>query len=250
MSSKKLFVFEGQNTDINIIENLAKNFSKTFPEIFANENINCAYCTTIYSLYKELSKDEDLDVFMILKEKKFNKEILKDFNRTDFAEIYLFFDYDGHASNANNQKFLKAINLFNEETEFGKIFISYPMVEALKHFSNIIDFKELKFKVNKGKEYKKIVNKNCDTEYIDFNKYNKDIWVKLIALHLKKMNFIVNSNFLIPKDRISQEEIFIKQLEKYINIDATIAILSAFPIFIFHYYGYNAINKLIVTNKI
>ena len=249
-NGRLLFVFEGQKSEINIIENVSKNFSKTFPNISANENVKCAYCTTIYSLYKAISKDEYLDMFMLLKEKEFNKEILKDFNRVDFAEIYLFFDYDGHTSSANDDSLSQIINLFNEETAFGKIFISYPMVEALKHISSAINFKELKFEVKKGKEYKKIVNQSCDKEYTDFNKYNKDIWVKLVEMHLKKMNFIVNNNFSIPNDIISQDEIFLKQLEKYIHIDATIAVLSAFPVFIFDYYGYDIVSKLIKTGKI
>ena len=59
------------------------------------------------------------------------------------------------------------------------------------------------------------------------------------------MNFIVNDDFSLPKESISQSEIFDKQLEKYINIDSTIAILSAFPVFLFDYYGFQTINKII-----
>jgi hypothetical protein len=245
MSSKKLFVFEGQNTELNITRNIAKKFSETFTDVFSSDDVQCAYCTTIYDLYKKISEDEYLDMFMLLKEKEFNKEILKDFDREDFAEIYLFFDYDGHAPIASDKKLSEVIHLFNEETKFGKIFISYPMVEALKHFSSTIDFRKLKVNAKENIKYKKIANKDCDLKYIDFNQYNKEIWKELIGVHLKKMNFIVNDDFSLPKESISQSEIFDKQLEKYINIDSTIAILSAFPVFLFDYYGFQTINKII-----
>lgn len=248
--SKKLFVFEGQNTEINIAKNLADKFSETFTDIFASDDIKCAYCTTIYDLYNKILEDEYLDVFMLLKEKEFNKEILKGFNRTDFAEIYLFFDYDGHAPIATDNKLAQVINMFNEETEYGKIFISYPMVEALKHYSNTIDFKNLKVKAKENINYKKIANLNCNIKYRDFNQYNENTWRELIEIHLKKMNFIVNDNYSIPHNSITQHEIFVNQLEKYIKVDSTVAVLSAFPVFIFDYYGYKIINNLINPTKV
>ncbi|MDD7915898.1 hypothetical protein [Polaribacter ponticola] len=243
--SKKLFIFEGQNTEINITKNLSDKFSESFTDIFTSNDVKCAYCTTIYDLYKKISEDEYLDIFMLLKEKEFNKETLKDYNSSDFSEIYLFFDYDGHAPIANDNKLLEVLGLFNEETEHGKIFISYPMVEALKHFSSTIDFKNLKVKAKENINYKKITNLNCDNKYRDFNQYNKTIWLELIEVHLKKLNFIMNNDFSIPKNNVSQKDIFLKQLEKHINIDSSIAVLSAFPLFLFDYYGLQTIKDLI-----
>jgi hypothetical protein len=248
--SKKLFVFEGQNTEVNITKNLADKFSESFTDIFTSNDVKCAYCTTIYDLYKKISEDEYLDMFMLLKEKEFNKETLKNYNRSDFAEIYLFFDYDGHAPIANDDKLFEVLRLFNEETEYGKIFISYPMVEALKHFSSTIDFKNLEVKAKENINYKKIANINCDTKYRDFNQYNKNTWIELIELHLKKMNFIITNDFSVPKNNIPQIDIFLKQLEKYINVNSTIAVLSAFPIFLFDYYGFQTIDDLIQSKGV
>ena len=52
----------------------------------------------------------------------------------------------------------------------------------------------------------------------------------LIKLNLKKMNHIVNNTYSLPLNIISQEIIFSNQLEKYIKIDSTVAILSSFPV--------------------
>lgn len=243
MASNILFVFEGEKTE----KKIADNFAKCFPN--AKIGIQCAWCTTIYNLYNTITKDEDLDTFALLKENPKNKEALETYNRDDFAEIYLFFDYDGHTGQASDEKLIDSLNFFNEETEFGKLFISYPMVEALKHYSNTIDFKNLKIEAKKNINYKGIVNKECNEELVDFNHYNVTIWGKLIELHLKKMNYIINNDYSLPRNVIHQSDIFLKQLEKYINIDSTVAVLSSFPIFLFDYYGYNTITLLFEKNK-
>ena len=99
--------------------------------------------------------DEDLDTFNLLKERSLlNKEILNEFNRNDFAEIYLFFDYDGHSTLANDSKLESMLRFFNEETFVGKLYISYPMVEALKHIQDEDAFRYVKVLAKKNIHYK------------------------------------------------------------------------------------------------
>ncbi len=231
MSTKILFVFEGEKTEKNITQNLS-NF-------FVNENtiITCAYCTTIYKMYKEISKDEDLDTFNLLKSIDFNKDSLKDYNRSDFAEIYMFFDYDGHATNACDNKLNELLNFFNEETEKGKLYLSYPMVESLKHIENYDNFEFLKVACKTDIGYKKIVRENGLEELKLFIKYDQEIWKKLITILLKKMNKIVNNSYELPNELIDQIIIFSNQEEKYINVDNTVGVLSSFPVFLHDYYG-------------
>lgn len=234
--SNILFVFEGARKEGQV----ADNFLKCFPE---NNDIviQCAHCTTIYNLYNKISRDEDLDTFSVLKENPNNTEILAPYSRKDFAEVYLFFDYDGHTSSANDEKLIKALNFFDEETDFGKLYINYPMVESLKHYSDSLNFKELTVCAKRNINYKKIVNKQCSSIYIDFNLYTKDIWNILINAHLKKMNYILTDSFSIPSDIVSQEKIFLKQMEKYILFNSTVAVLNSFPIFLFEYFGSSVI---------
>lgn len=244
MASNILFVFEGAKTERLITDNIKKN-------LFNQDNviIQCAYCTTIYNLYNIISKDEDLDTFELLKSIPNNTKDLSLFSRKDFAEIYMFFDYDGHTTSASDEKLKQILNFFNEETEFGKLFISYPMVEALKHCSDAIDFKELKVEAKKEIKYKQKVNKECNKEFINMPLYEPSIWFQLIDLHLKKMNQIVEDKFTFPTKNISQSNIFLNQLDKYINIDSTVAVLSSFPVFLFDYYGCEYILKLLSKDK-
>jgi hypothetical protein len=238
--SNILFVFEGPKKEKQVADSIAKYFPDD------NLVIHCAYCTTIYNLYNKISQDEDLDTFSLLKEIPSNKETLEPFNRTDFAEVYYFFDYDGHSSAADDEKLSDILDLFNEETEFGKIFINYPMLESLKHYSDSVDFKDVKVKAKENIDYKKLVNRECNKELIDFNKYTKEIWKVLIEIHLKKMNYIVTEDYSLPVDYVLQKDIFSQQLEKYINIDSTIAVLNSFPIFLYEYYGKEFIEELLI----
>lgn len=239
MSNNILFVFEGEKTEKKITDNLTR--------YFLNENtiIQCAYCTDIYRLHKEILEDEDLDTFVLLRNIPQNTPTLSDFTREDFAEIYMFFDYDGHATLAEDEKVVEVLEIFCEETASGKLFISYPMVEALKHYRASTDFKNLKVKAKQNINYKNLVHHNSDPGLRDFNAYTKDIWATLIAQHLMKMNFIVNNDYSVPSDNSSQEVIFQNQLDKYINLDSTVGVLSAFPIFLFDYYGEKYIMEMI-----
>ncbi len=134
MLNNILFVFEGKKEEA-VINSLKRSF------VFKNTIITCVYCTTIYKLYNDISQDPYLDIFVLLKNMKENNEVLKEFVRNDFAEIYLFFDYDGHATNANDSKLEPLLTFFNEETEKGKLYLSYPMLEAIRHIEDIGSFK-------------------------------------------------------------------------------------------------------------
>jgi len=57
------------------------------------------------------------------------------------------------------------------------------------------------------------------------------------------MNHIVNNIFAFPTSQIPQIDIFSKQLEKYIKVDSKVAVLSAFPVFLFDYYGINLLGE-------
>lgn len=225
--SNILFVFEGVKTEDQLVNSLTK--------YFFNENtlVKCAFCAEIYQLHQAISTDNDLDTFALLKEIPQNKDTLNEFDRDDFAEIYLFFDYDGHSTLADDNSLEQMLELFSEETESGKLLISYPMVESLKHISDKIDFKNLKVNAKENIRYKQIVGAECASEYMQFSKYSKDTWRKLIENHLNKMNYVVNNQFNFPSETYAQSLIFKNQRIKYINIDSTVAVLSGFPIFIF-----------------
>ncbi|MBU3013532.1 hypothetical protein KO488_02095 [Poseidonibacter lekithochrous] len=234
-----LVVFEGLKTEEKIFNNLK--------QYFLNENSNTIvygfHCGEIYSLYNKLENDKDLELFTLLKEnlKDTNKK-LENIKRNQVSELYLFFDYDGHAISADDRKLEYMLNLFNDETsDYGKLYISYPMVEAIKHLKNDIDFKNTVVESNKN--YKIIVSQNCNNNLQHLDKLCFTDWNFIINENSKKANFIVNNTFIFPTNIIEQLEIFNNQKTKYINVENRVSVLSAFPIFLLDYYGVNKFKK-------
>lgn len=234
MSSKNtyiLFIFEGAKTEPLIVENLAKYFLNEREHLL----VKAIYGTTIYSLYQEFLCvgvfDEDLDTFTLAQD--FNDE-LKSIEKEQVAEIYLFFDYDRHASNANDDELEDMLQRFNNETEKGKLYISYPMIEALKHLHSQTDFMHVKGEC--ARSYKARVEEESEECYKHFNRYDEAVWHDVIKQHAMKANYLTNNSFSFPQNLIEQIDIFEQQLKTY-EEDEKVAVLSAFPMFLLDYYG-------------
>ena len=265
MSNKELqlFVYEGNSAEPKYVDKLEKNF---LGERIA---IKCVYDAEIYQLYRQM-KDDDfaIDIVSILKERSHqNAEILKDYNRDSFAYIYLFFDYDGHSTMADDSKIREMLQFFDNETENGMLYISYPMVEAIRHYKELDSFQNSTAKCKRGKSLDAIkcpYKEECDTldeclkephyksisasdnnpQLNNINHYNKEVWKTLIKAHVFKMNYLVNDSYSMPKNIEAQSTIFENQYTKYINHKCPkVAVLSAFPIYVLDYYGVEGLTK-------
>ncbi|MGL6022994.1 MAG: hypothetical protein ACRC0F_00040 [Cetobacterium sp.] len=254
--SKILIISEGTNPDKKIIEYLLK--------IYRNKDIQYqieTYDTNVYMLYDEIKKEyndeiEDIQIIPILKQKKDNFK----FNKNEFSEIYLFFDYDihhneflGHENfDILNEQLKEMLQYFNDETgDRGKLYINYPMVEAFFHV-NLNDnnkLKDLHIDLSLVKNYKKTpeinklkgqFNQNCDN--FDLEKINL-----ICKQHVMKENFIINGEYLVPEysnySNLNQSFIFKNQLIKYVSI-GKISVLSIFPRFIIDYFGEDKFEKI------
>ncbi len=234
-----LMVFEGEKTEKLIFDSLKEHFLKNK----TNRIIYSFHCGEIYSLFNKLQNSDDESLFFILKDKLQAKNPeLRDIVEEYVESIYLFFDYDNHAPTADDNKIQNMLGTFNDEFDNGKLFISYPMVEAIKHLQKDIDFKTTT--AISEKQYKTIARNNCDSNLKEFgeskfNNISKENWDYLINEHCKKANYIVNNSFEFPNNIIEQIKIFESQKEKYINYNDKVAVLSAFPLFLLDYLGVN-----------
>lgn len=234
-------VFEGEKTEKQISDNMT--------QYFLNESANTIvygfHCGEIYSLYNKLQKDEDLELFSLLKENLQHKNsLLQTVERDQVSEMYLFFDYDGHAPSADDDKLKNMLELFDNETEdYGKLYISYPMVEAIKHLNTQYDYKEL-LAVSEP-SYKSIVSQAGQDRFKDLTSLTKDDWKIIIEENSQKINFIINNVYSFPDKQMEQIEVFDKQKEKYLDTQGKVAVLSAFPIFLGDYYGYEKLREMI-----
>ena len=247
MSKKKEYIAiisEGEKTEKQIINNLQRNFPT-----FSNKIIFLSYKTNIYKLFKEIERDEDIDIINLLKERQIKaNEVREDvqeidvsnINSDDISQIYLFFDYDGHDPEYSNEKISQMIEIFNNETENGKLYISYPMVEALKHIKkDNLDINNYLVEAKTRINYKNLVSLN--TDYENLLTLSKRNWLFIISENLKRCLFLFelekSIDYAIYNNTINQKSIFNKQLDKYILKEEKVLVLSAFPFFLLEYFG-------------
>lgn len=247
MSSKILLVFEGEKTEINL--------SRFLEHYIKCEKIITSTKCNLYGLYSLLKSDDGfLDIVSLLKER--DKE-LNEFGRDEISSIYLFFDHDGHATQYNENALEEMMTYFNNEFEYGKLFISYPMVEALKNIPDIDDcsaFLNHKYIKDKNREYKKIVNdsllpkiqrsltiKNMDEE-------SADILNKITLFHCIKANYIAFSLGEYPNTLVSQVDVYNKQ-HIQLKADGAVYVVCAFPLMLLDYFGAEKLKTLITKES-
>ena len=243
-----LFIFEGSRTEPQIFENMKKHY-------FTNNTgtiIHATFDTHIYTLWDTVKNDEYLDLLEVLKERNHkNSSVLKDLDRENVDRIFLFFDYDGHVNEASDEEIEKMLEHFKSPDENGKLYISYPMVEALKHYHEDIDFKNItvpaksKIACNKSnKKYKELVSEI--TAYQDLTRLTKNNWSIIIIENLKKALFIAHNKCenIEYNDINSLDQNTIFDHHKYIKVFNQVAVLSAFPFFIIEYFGEEEFNLL------
>lgn len=237
----KVFIVEGEAREPLIIDNISKVFFKhikfkiiTLP---AGQNI--------YMLWKKLKEDDfDTDIIEVLREE--NKEIEKQLaglKRDDFSEIYLFFDYDGHQNNLGEFDSKDAIEQmlisFDNETENGKLYISYPMVEALRDFEEgQCSRKDNCFiAIEKSDNYKTI--SAARSLYPQFEKYDYLIWKEIINVFVMRISCLINHKEMIFYEKYLEEinPVKIYKQEENEIIRKRVFVLSAFPEFLLDYFG-------------
>ncbi|MCK0822503.1 hypothetical protein MXX78_23980, partial [Escherichia coli] len=86
----------------------------------------------------------------------------------------------------SDEKIDKLLSFFNEETENGKLFISYPMVESIKcisHIDAIEDFCRHTVKICDCSKFKGYVAEYAHKSLIHFNLYSDEIWNDVVRLN-------------------------------------------------------------------
>lgn len=179
-----IFIYEGVKAEENLLNHLAALF---FWEKADISILNCPADGNIYMLWTRLKRDEfETNVIDVLREMSTAaRERLKGFKASDFSEIYLFFDYDGHNNNIpkeyRNRDILgEMLKTFDNETELGKLYISYPMIESMKEIDlRSKDYRNLYLPLCEISEYKRSFPSGSD--FNCFSSIDEKHW--LIACH-------------------------------------------------------------------
>ena len=250
-----LFVFEGEEREPRIFKTIKRLF---FGE---GEIIICSFGNNIYELHRQLVElGGDGDIVSVLRENN-AKGMPADVKSSDFSEIYLFFDYDFQNKNLTleemNERLQEMLDLFNDETDNGKLYVSYPMVESLSYTKELPDEHFFEYKIKRcdctRHSFKDLASRFSHYKSLDFIELPdhghhkvgeravarvKNNWIYLVNQHSVKANYICSGNCSLPevKDEVSQANIFSSQQNKYLKVDDTVAILNAFPLFLFEYF--------------
>lgn len=252
-----LFVFEGKKREPDIFKTLEYLF---FPK---GQSIVCSFGNNIYELYRQMEElGPDGDIVSLLREKnKSNPETPfgENVNSSDFSEVYLFFDYDFQNKNLTlaemNQQISEMLERFDDETDNGKLYINYPMIEAIRYTKTLPDEHFQDYSVSRAechdRGFKDMVQQfsaygSLDFIVLDLRKApsQKRVsailqnWHFLEKQNVVKANILCNGEYVIPtnKESISQKKIFDAQFSKFIIPKDEVSILSAFPLFKFEYF--------------
>lgn len=237
----KVFIVEGEDREPQIISNISKVF-------FTHGNykiITLPAGRNIYMLWAQMKEDDfDTDIVEILKED--NSDIanqLKGLSRNDFSEVYLFFDYDVHHRNLsdslNDDVVRQMLESFDNETENGKLYISYPMVEALRDFMpGRCGIKEDCFIEKQAlTDYKNISAERSLNPHL--KKYNIDVWKDIIGVFAMRVFCLLDLSDTMEYELYSSEatpsQIYDMEVKK--GEGHRVFILSAFPEFLIDYFG-------------
>ena len=242
-----LFVFEGGSAEPKVFDSIGKLF-------LSGEDFRIIRCKhDLPTLYSHLKANGE-DLFRILPFKENGIEIPEG-KRLDtlFSQIFLFFDYDFQnriGLDKVNEILDEMLDFFDDETDNGKLYINYPMIESLKYTKEMPDNNYYQYVVSRGECVKHQFKGNAEQfayagakgfKFIDLSRTKEanviKNWDNLKFQNVTKANYIVSGSNTIPehKENINQNAIFEAQKSKHVDVNMDVSILNSFPIFIYDY---------------
>ena len=249
-----LFVFEGNEREPRLYRTLERLY---FPK--ENDNIICSFGNNIYDLYNELQEyGGDGDIVSLMRERLADRgdSTLAGIRSSDISEVFLFFDYDFQNSQLPleeiNRRVEEMLTIFDDETDNGKLYINYPMIESIRYTKELPDDAYASYVADREacKDFKRLAQvfsaynsldhllfKDGETPTKEKYLKVKDNWQYLKQMNVCKANLLTTGQHSIPKEKsdIGQLSIFKSQLLKYVEPRNHVAILNSFPIFIYEY---------------
>jgi len=234
--SKILILTEGKDPDKKLIEHIVKEFQIKGEVIWAKIG-------TIYAFYKDIKEkyDENMDVIRYIKY-KYSDKISKEFKASEISYVYLFFDYDLHSKlneeYENFEKIYERINeiseinsFFENETENGKLYLSFPMIEAYHKpigCNYIYEKNNFEEKLEDFKDFKKKIKNEIGNRGIESIKSQ---YKEIIKFYIYNSEKILGMKFKeVEKNKVLK---FQNELLKNKN---KIKIYSSIPIFLNEYF--------------
>lgn len=245
-----LFVLEGERPDLKLY--------RTMMEVcgVVGDTIAVVYGCNIDALYHEMiDLGDGADIVEILRSKYENgpSNPFDGISRSDqFSEVYLVFDYDFHDVNRSpqvlNSQLEYLLEFFDEETNHGKLYVNYPMIEAIKYTKELLDKDYYQYTVSREecRSFKSLASSFSFYPNMDFllrgdKESRETAWELLKIQNVAKANYICNGDNVFPpanRESISQREILQHQIGDYESLsDCRVSVLSSYPILMYDWLG-------------
>lgn len=236
-----LLIVEGEARDLRFAHWMQEHFLTGSGEL----RVVCLPAEqNIYMLYQKLAADDfETDVVEVLRESvPHAAECLSGISRDSVDQVYLFFDYDPHQNNVSHEDadamLEELITAFDNENEGGKLYISYPMVEAL------YDYRAGQCQSHSGcfvsaediPSYKRLsAEGNVNTD----GRLGFPQWSDLIsafALRCKCLLDMDALSFDSYRERVTVAALYHEEM-RLLREEGKVFVLSAFPEFLLDYFG-------------
>ena len=244
-----LLVFEGKKREPELfaaIERLG---------LFKPGHIICSFCSDIQNLYERVKKLEggvegaaDMVQLLQLVRRDYPDDPIHSVTSAEISEIYLFFDCDLHNTNYSLDEQVvrldKLPSLLGNEQEYGKLYISYPMIEAICYTGVLPDtnFEGYCSLVSDGKQFKNKAGNFPPYGSLDFliprdDRKRDEVrsnWSHLVRQHRAKAQRLCEVS---AKEHLTQKKLFEAQRDKHITPSGEVAILASMPLFLYDYFN-------------
>lgn len=209
-------------------------------------------------LWNQLKSDDfETDIIEVVRESnEQSKKALKGLSREDFSEVYLLFDYDPHQRNTERdltedivQQMLES---FDNETENGKLYISYPMIEALRDFTDSTcgNGNDCYVPITQLTNYKhKTAEKSAAPH---FKKYDFTAWKSIVDIFVMKLSCLFGNAYKISFNTYRNEISALKIYERELLLLKTkgVFVLSPLPELILDYFDEKFWNKTVSHSQL
>lgn len=185
------------------------------------------YNTSIYELYDDYVDGKYDDLVSFLRNEKGLKIPDGILSKKAFNEVYLIFDFDPQYHKYDDLKIHRMLDLFCDETDLGKLYINYPMVESFYHLKSLPDPDYYSRTVSvddiSSKKYKKTVR--AETAIIK-HKMNTRVYSMIVMHNYNKAKILSKAETdLINYTEILNKQITMKNEYKEIFVLNTLALL-------------------------
>ena len=240
MAGRIAIIVEGTKQEVKYFRSLERHFfTRTKLDI-----VLLSGAENIYVLWKQLKDDNfETDIIEVMREKNnAASKKLEGINRSDFQEIYLFYDYDPQQDNVSLPYDIvkEMLETFSNETENGKLYISYPMSEALRDVrqNSCVPYTKCMLSMSEITSYKKLTS--ADNVYVHAGAYSFSEWEMILLIYLSRVKCLYGLKeifeiFEHEKELNTPSKLY--EIERVIRArTGKIFVLSAFPEFIVDYF--------------